>query len=62
MADYIKDIRHLVGHEPIILNFAGGVLANEQGQILLQQRSDFTGWGLPSGTMEFSESAAAACQ
>ena len=39
--DYIKTLRQKVGHEPIILNFAGGILANDQNEILLQKRSDF---------------------
>lgn len=34
--DYIKALRKKVGHEPIILNFAGGILANDQNKILLQ--------------------------
>lgn len=39
--DYIKTLRKKVGHEPIILNFAGGILVNDQNEILLQKRSDF---------------------
>lgn len=35
--DYIKTLRQKVGHEPIILNFAGGILANDQNEILLQK-------------------------
>ncbi|CAI2578318.1 hypothetical protein AKUH3B101J_04550 [Apilactobacillus kunkeei] len=30
MADYIKNIRTKVGHNPIILVFAGGILANDK--------------------------------
>ena len=56
--DYIKTLRQKVGHEPIILNFAGGILVNE---ILLQKRSDFNAWGLPGGALEFGESAQEAC-
>jgi len=39
--DYIKNLRKKVDHEPLILNFAGGVLVNDQDEILLQKRSDF---------------------
>ena len=28
--DYIKNLRQRVGHEPLILNFAGGILVNEK--------------------------------
>ncbi len=59
--DYIKTLRQKVGHEPIILNFAGGILANDQNEILLQKRSDFNAWGLPGGALEFGESAQEAC-
>ena len=59
--DYIKNLRKKVGHEPLILNFAGGVLVNDQDEILLQKRSDFKSWGLPGGAMEFGESCQEAC-
>lgn len=59
--DYIKTLRKKVGHEPIILNFAGGILTNNQNEILLQKRSDFDAWGLPGGVLEFGESAQEAC-
>lgn len=59
--DYIKNLRQRVGHEPLILNFAGGILVNEKNEILLQKRSDFNSWGLPGGAMEFGESAEEAC-
>lgn len=59
--DYIKTLRQKVGHEPIILNFAGGILANDQNEILLQKRSDFNAWGLPGGALKFGESAPKAC-
>ncbi|QTQ40710.1 NUDIX hydrolase [Lactobacillus taiwanensis] len=59
--DYIKTLRKKVGHEPIILNFSGGILTNNQNEILLQKRSDFNAWGLPGGALEFGESAQEAC-
>lgn len=62
MADYIKDIRNKVGHEPIILNFAGGILVNQANQVLLQKRSDLNQWGLPGGALEFGETAEGACR
>lgn len=59
--DYIKNLRQKIGHEPLILNFAGGILANNKNEILLQKRSDFNEWGLPGGALEFGESAEEAC-
>jgi ADP-ribose pyrophosphatase YjhB (NUDIX family) len=55
MADYIKEIRALVGHKPILLNAAGGAVFNDQGQILIQQRTDNRTWSLPGGFMEYGE-------
>lgn len=60
--DYIKALRKKVGHEPLILNFVGGVLVNNKNEILLQKRSDFSSWGLPGGALEFGESAKEACK
>ncbi|MDQ0170542.1 8-oxo-dGTP pyrophosphatase MutT (NUDIX family) [Paenibacillus tundrae] len=50
--DYIKWIRSKVGTEMIILNFAGAIVLNEEGQILLQRRRDKNAWGFPGGAME----------
>ena len=55
--DYIQWIRSKVGHEKIILNFAGGCLMNDSGQVLLQRRGDKNQWGFPGGGMERGESA-----
>ncbi|WP_251716602.1 NUDIX hydrolase [Lactobacillus agrestimuris] len=61
MSDYIKDIRKKVGHDPLILTFASGILTNDDNLILLQKRSDFKTWGLPGGAIEFGETAEDAC-
>ncbi len=58
---YIEDLRQLVGHQLVILTFAGGILVDDQNRILLQKRHDFDGWGLFGGALEFGESAADAC-
>ncbi|WP_150268119.1 NUDIX hydrolase [Paenibacillus tepidiphilus] len=55
--DYIRWIRGKVGHEPIILNFAGGIICNEQDEVLLQRRGDTNTWGFPGGALELGESA-----
>lgn len=62
MANYLKEIRAYVGHHPIILTFAGGILLDDTGSVLLQRRSDFKAWGLPGGAMEYGETAAQTCQ
>ncbi|MDF7639011.1 NUDIX hydrolase [Lactobacillus sp. ESL0791] len=60
--DYITEIRKKVGHDPIILTFAGGILTNKNNEILLQKRADFNSWGLPGGALEFGETAEEACK
>ncbi|WP_125607769.1 NUDIX hydrolase [Lapidilactobacillus bayanensis] len=61
MANYIKEIRNLVGHRPIILVACGGALLNEHKQILLQERADTGNWSIPGGFMEYGESLKQTC-
>lgn len=56
MTDYIKEIRELVGHKKIILNFVGACVKDEKGNILLQRRADKNQWGFPGGAIEVGES------
>ncbi|MBY5033764.1 NUDIX domain-containing protein [Streptococcus gallolyticus] len=60
--DYISYIRSKVGHDKIILNFAGGILANDEGKVLLQLREDKKTWSIPGGTMELGESSLDTCK
>ncbi len=53
--DYIRWIRSKVGHEKIILAFAGGCIFNDQGAVLLQRRGDSHQWGFPGGAIEPGE-------
>jgi len=56
MADYIKWLRQRVGQDPIQLNFAAACVVQD-GQVLLQRRSDDGSWGFPGGAIELGESA-----
>ena len=47
--DYISYIRSKVGHDKVILNFAGGILADEDGRVLLQLRGDNFDESYPNG-------------
>lgn len=47
--DYISYIRSKVGHDKIILNFAGGILTNDDGKVLMQLRGDKKTWAIPGG-------------
>ena len=61
MANYIQEIRALVGHKPIILNTAAGILVNDKQQVLLNLRTDTHNWSLPGGYLEYGETYAQAC-
>lgn len=53
--DYIRWLRSKVGHEKIILVFAGGCLFDEEDRVLLQRRGDSGKWGFPGGAIELGE-------
>lgn len=53
--DYIRWLRSRVGHEKVILVFAGGCMFNERGEVLLQRRGDSNKWGFPGGAIELGE-------
>ena len=53
--DYIHWLRSKVGHEKVILVFAGGCIFNDKGEVLLQRRGDFGKWGFPGGAVELGE-------
>ncbi len=55
MSDYIKSLRKLVGHMPILQCGASVILENEKGEILLQLRKDNECWGYPGGSVELDE-------
>src|SRR5699024_2262717 len=54
---YIEDLRKIVGHRPLILVGSVVIIIDEQGKLLLQQRTFPNGvWGIPGGLMELGES------
>ena len=58
MANYIKEVRALDGHKPMILNASAGVIANDQHEVLLNLRTDTHNWSLPGGYLEYGETFA----
>jgi 8-oxo-dGTP pyrophosphatase MutT (NUDIX family) len=56
LADYVGDLRKLIGTRAIIMCGANVLLLNEKEQILLHHRVDRDWWGLPGGAMEIGES------
>ncbi|WP_175640061.1 NUDIX hydrolase [Metabacillus schmidteae] len=56
MAEYIKEMRELIGSRPFIMVGSTVIVINDKKEILLQHRSDTDEWGLPGGAMEIGES------
>ncbi len=53
---YVRELRLLVGHRPLIILGAVVLIFDQQGDILLQHRKDNQQWGLIGGSMEVGES------
>jgi ADP-ribose pyrophosphatase YjhB (NUDIX family) len=54
--DYVAELRELVGTRPLILPGTSVVVTDPDGRVLLLERADTGGWGLPGGIMEPGES------
>ncbi len=55
MADYMRDLRKVVGTRPIIMGGAGVLLLDAEDRVLLQLRADNGCWGITGGAMELGE-------
>lgn len=53
--NYIKNLRKMIGHNPILICACGCLIFNNKRQVLLQRRSDDGLWGNPGGSMELGE-------
>lgn len=56
MDSYIKNLRNKVGHDELILNYAGCIILDDKNRLLLQKRSDCEKWGFLGGMVELGES------
>lgn len=52
---YVRELRALVGHRPLILVTAGVLILDHAGRVLLLRRSDDGLWDIPGGAMEPGE-------
>ncbi|MDR3714355.1 MAG: NUDIX domain-containing protein [Puia sp.] len=53
---YIKDLRKILGTQPIIMTGSAVLVFNTEGHLLLQKRSDSLDWGTIGGSLELGES------
>lgn len=54
--NYVKELRALVGHRPLIIPGAAILIFDSGDRLLLQLRQDNQSWGLIGGSMEVGES------
>lgn len=57
MESYITSLRKKVGHDRLILCYAGCIIEDSKGRFLLQKRADCNKWGFLGGMIELGESA-----
>lgn len=50
------NLRNKVGHDELILNYAGCIILDDKNRLLLQKRSDCEKWGFLGGMVELGES------
>ena len=53
---YVRELRKLVGHRPLIVAGAAVLIFDRLNRLLLQHRKDNQKWGLIGGSMEVGES------
>lgn len=53
---YISEIRKYVGHTPIMVTAAMGIIYDKEKGILFEKRTDNGMWCIPGGAMELGES------
>ena len=55
MADYVKEMRKIIGHDPLMSVGVGVMIENAAGELLLQKRTDDGTWGTLGGGMNLGE-------
>lgn len=55
MIDYVKDMRKLIGHKPLLVCGASVIIFNSEGKVLMLHRSDNDCWCFPGGGLELGE-------
>jgi 8-oxo-dGTP diphosphatase len=60
LAGYLKDLRELVGHRPVLLPAACALIFNDRDELLLHRASDDGRWHTTGGTIEPGEEPATA--
>lgn len=53
--DYMREMRKIIGHAPLVLAGAAVLIFNERGELLMLLRTDIHCWGIPGGGMNLGE-------
>ena len=56
--EFVATLRAHIGHDPLWLSTATGVVVDEEDRVLLGRRSDTGGWALPGGIIDPAEEPA----
>ena len=62
MEDYIKKVRKIIGHEPMLLPHAIVVIFDNEGKVLIETRADDGYLDFPGGTIDIGEEVEAAAK
>ena len=60
--DYVRELRGLVGHRPLILTSVMVLVVNPDGHLLVQKRAGTGAYHVPGGFLELGETLAAAAR
>ena len=55
MLEYVRNMRRLIGHLPLLMCGASVIIFNQVGQVLMLKRTDNGCWCFPGGAMELGE-------
>src|SRR5512133_2544479 len=53
--DYIQQLRHYIGHRPILMLGAVTLVVDHDHRLLMMKRTDSGLWGIPGGAVELGE-------
>lgn len=60
MSDYYKELREKVGTKLIFMPSVAGIIRNNLGEVLFQNKNNGEKWSLPAGAIELGEAPAEA--
>ncbi|MBO0832046.1 MAG: NUDIX domain-containing protein [Actinobacteria bacterium] len=56
--EFVASLRARIGHDPLWMSTASGVVLDDSDRVLLGRRSDTGGWALPGGIIDPAEEPA----